>query len=61
MVGGATSSVRIATPPLAGLVVAVLGPGAAFGLQAIVLAIAVVLLLSAHVPSQKTAPAIRFV
>jgi len=40
VVGGSTSSARIAAPAAAGLVVAALGPGSAFAFQAAVLAVA---------------------
>ncbi len=40
VVGGSASSVRIAAPAIAGTIVAVLGPGSAFVLQAVVLAVA---------------------
>jgi Transmembrane secretion effector len=50
VVGGTTSVLRIAAPAVAGLVVAALGPGAAFASQAAVLAAAVALLAWARLP-----------
>ena len=48
MVGGSTSSARIAAPAIAGVIVATLGPGGAFAFQASVLAIAVGCLAAAR-------------
>jgi hypothetical protein len=57
VVGGSASSVRVAAPVIAGIVVAALGAAAAFTIQAAVLAIAVGCLASARLPARSTAPA----
>jgi len=48
VVGGSTSSARIAAPAVAGLIVAAFGPGSAFAFQTAVLAIAVGCLAAAR-------------
>jgi predicted MFS family arabinose efflux permease len=53
--GGSTSSVRIAAPATAGLLVAAFGPGSAFALQAAVLAIAAgCLIVARSAPDNRT-------
>jgi Major Facilitator Superfamily len=57
LIGGTTSSAAIAAPALAGIIVAVLGPGAGFAVQAAMLAAGV--LAAARLPASRPAPARR--
>jgi MFS family permease len=59
LIGSATSSAAIAAPALAGVIVAVLGPGAGFAVQAAMLAAAAGVLGAARLPASRPAPAHR--
>jgi predicted MFS family arabinose efflux permease len=59
LIGGTTSSAGIAAPALAGIIVAVLGPGVGFAVQAAMLAVAAGVLAAARLPATRTAPARR--
>jgi Major Facilitator Superfamily len=56
LVGSAVSSAAIAAPALAGVIVAVLGPGAGFAVQATMLAAAAGILAAARPPASRPAP-----
>ncbi len=53
VIGGVSSSVTIVTPALAGTVVAILGPGAGFAVEAAVLGVAAASLAAARVPAAR--------
>ncbi len=57
LIGGTTSSARIAAPAIAGVIVATLGPGSGFALQAAVLAAAAGCLAAARLPPGHAASA----
>jgi hypothetical protein len=57
LIGGISSSTRIVAPAIAGVIVATLGPGAGFALQAIVLAVAAGCLAAARIPAARSKPA----
>jgi MFS family permease len=57
LIGGTTSSAGIAAPAVAGVIVATLGPGSGFVLQAAVLAAAAGCLAAARLPTRHTASA----
>jgi len=57
LIGGTTSSARIAAPAIAGVIVATLGPGSGFALQAAVLAAAAGCLAAAGLPPSHAASA----
>lgn len=57
LIGGTTSSLTIAGPAVAGVIVATLGPGCGFAFQAGVLAVAVGCLAVARLPAGRGAPA----
>ncbi len=59
LIGGAVSSAAIVAPALAGIIVATLGPGAGFALQAGLLGAAAGGLALARLPTESAAPAAR--
>jgi MFS family permease len=59
LLGGATSTAAIAAPALAGVIVAALGPGAGFAVQAGLLAAAAGILTAARLPPPRVRPARR--
>lgn len=59
LIGGLSSSVTIVTPAIAGAVVAILGPGAGFAAEAVVLAVAAACLAAARIPDSGHATAGR--
>jgi MFS family permease len=59
LIGGTTSSAGIAAPALAGIIVAFLGPGFGFAVQAAMLAVAAGVLAAARLPATRTATARR--
>jgi MFS family permease len=54
LLGGAASTAAVAAPALAGLIVAALGPGAGFAVQAVLLAAAAGSLTAARLPARRT-------
>jgi MFS family permease len=56
LLGGTTSTATVASPAIAGVIVAVLGPGAGFAVQAAVLAIAAGAVTAARLPVPCAAP-----
>jgi MFS family permease len=59
LLGGTTSTAAIASPAIAGIIVAALGPGAGFAVQAAVLTIAAGSVTAARLPAGRPAPAGR--
>jgi MFS family permease len=59
LLGGSTSTAAIASPAIAGIIVAALGPGAGFSVQAAVLAIAAGSIVATRLPASRPAPAGR--
>jgi MFS family permease len=59
LLGGTTSTAAIASPAIAGIIVAALGPGAGFAVQAAVLTVAAGCLTAARFPACRPVPAGR--
>jgi MFS family permease len=56
LLGGTTSTAAVASPAIAGIIVAALGPGAGFAVQAAVLTVAAGSLMAARLPADRPAP-----